>query len=277
MRLLELKAHGKFSLTEFVGDNIPRYAILSHTWGADGEEVTFKDLMDCTGGSKAGYAKIRFCGEQAARDGLQYFWVDTCCIDKSSSAELTEAINSMFRWYREAAKCYVYLSDVSIRDYDENDHFSRFRWESAFRKSRWFTRGWTLQELIAPASVEFFSLEGKRLGDKKSLERQVHEITGIAIQALQGNPLSDFSVTERMSWAAKRRTTRKEDEAYSLLGIFDVHMPLIYGEGKKAFIRLKEEIDKSLKGKLFTLPPALFLKRPFPATFFYGYANSIHL
>jgi Heterokaryon incompatibility protein (HET) len=275
MRLLELKAHGEFSLTEFVGDNIPPYAILSHTWGADGEEVTFKDLVDHTGKSKAGYTKIQFCGEQAASDGLQYFWIDTCCIDKSSSAELTEAINSMFRWYRGAVKCYVYLSDVSIRDCDKNDHSSQFTLESAFQESRWFTRGWTLQELVAPTSVEFFSLEGKRLGDKKSLERQVHEITGIAIQALQGCPLSNFSVIERMSWAAKRKTTRKEDKAYSLLGIFDVHMPLIYGEGKKAFIRLKEEIDKSSNGKLFALSPALFLKRPLPATFFYGYTNSI--
>src|SRR5579859_3208065 len=113
--------------------------------------------------------------------------VNTYCIDKSSSAELSETINSMFRWYHNAAKCYVYLSDVSIYDSDKNNQF--FTWESAFLKSRWFTRGWTLQELIAPASVEFFSLEGKRLGDKKSLEQQIHEITGIAVQALQGSPL----------------------------------------------------------------------------------------
>ena len=279
MRLLEIKAHGKFSLTEFSGDNIPQYAILSHTWGADSEEVTFKDLdldlVDLTSKSKVGYDKIRFCGEQAASDGLQYFWVDTCCIDKSSSTELTEAINSMFRWYREAAKCYVYLSDVSIFDYNENSHFSQFRWESAFRESRWFTRGWTLQELIAPASVEFFSLEGKRLGDKKSLEQQVHEITGIAIQALQGYPLSNFSITERMSWATKRKTTRKEDEAYSLLGIFGIYMPFIYGEGENAFIRLKEMIDKPINGKLFILPPDFPLSGHFPSLFFHSYANSI--
>src|SRR5436309_239132 len=132
MRLLKLNNTGEFSLTEFVGNNIPRYAILSHTWGADDEEVTFKDLGEGTAKSKAGYYKIRFCEEQAANDGLQYFWVDTCCIDKLSSAELSEAINSMFRWYRDAAKCYVYLSDVSIRDDDENDQVSRFKWESAF-------------------------------------------------------------------------------------------------------------------------------------------------
>ena len=181
----------------------------------------------------------------------------------------------MFRWYREAAKCYVYLSDVSIFDYNGNSHFSQFTWESAFRESRWFTRGWTLQELIAPASVEFFSLEGKRLGDKKSLGQQIHEITGIAIQALQRNPLSNFSITERMSWAVKRKTTRKEDKAYSLLGIFGIYMPLIYGEGENAFIRLKEMIDKSINGKLFILPPDFPLSGHFPSLFFHSYANSI--
>ncbi|KAH8661603.1 hypothetical protein BGZ60DRAFT_491677 [Tricladium varicosporioides] len=237
MRLLKLNASGELSLSEFLGYNIPPYAILSHTWGADSEEVTFKDLLDNTGKKKAGYAKIQFCGEQAAIDDIQYFWVDTCCIDKSSSAELAEAINSMFRWYREAAKCYVYLSDVSIQDLSQ----------SAFRKSRWFTRGWTLQELIAPTLVEFFSLEGKRLGDKGSMEKQVHEITKIAIRALRGDPLSDFSVADRMSWAANRETTREEDKAYCLLGIFDIYMPLLYGEGNKAFIRLNKEIKESMK------------------------------
>ncbi|OCK90675.1 HET-domain-containing protein [Cenococcum geophilum 1.58] len=136
MRLLELKDNGDFSLTEFIGDNIPRYAILSHTWGADSEEVTCKDLAEGTGKNKAGYNKIRFCGERAACDGLQYFWVDTCCIDKTNNTELSEAINSMFRWYRDAAKCYVYLSDVSARGYNMNDQISLFTWESAFRKSR---------------------------------------------------------------------------------------------------------------------------------------------
>ena len=248
MRLLELKDNDDFSLTEFIGDNIPRYAILSHTWGADSEEVTCKDLAEGTGKNKAGYNKIRFCGERAACDSLQYFWVDTCCIDKTNNTELSEAINSMFRWYRDAAKCYVYLSDVSTRGYNMNDQISLFMWESAFRKSRWFTRGWTLQELIAPVSVEFFSINRERLGDKKSLERQVHEITGIAIEALQGRPLFYFGVGERMSWAAKRETKREEDKAYSLLGIFDIHMPLIYGEGREnALIRLREELDKRSK------------------------------
>jgi len=254
MRLLERNHAGEFSLTkDLVGDDkIPPYAILSHTW-RESEEVTFKDLMDGTGTSKPGYDKIRFCGEQARRDGLQYFWVDTCCIDKSNSTELSEAINSMFRWYRNAAKCYVYLSDVSRPAFEANDKFSQLPWESTFRKSRWFTRGWTLQELIAPASVEFFSKDGEQLGNKKSLERHVHEITGIPVQALQGSPLSDFSITERFLWIGNRETTRQEDKAYSLLGIFGVHMPLIYGEGRdNAFTRLREKIHKASKGESFS-------------------------
>jgi Heterokaryon incompatibility protein (HET) len=250
MRLLEYN-NGEFSLTVFFGDDIPRYAILSHTWGA--EEVTFRDLIDGTGKSKVGYDKIRFCAQQAADDGLQYFWVDTCCIDKSSSAELQEAINSMFRWYQNAVICYVYLSDVSTRKLKASDLFSECTWESAFRSSKWFSRGWTLQELLAPSSgsVEFFSQERNRLGDKRNLEHQIHEITGIPITALRGTPLSQFDVDDRLLWAENRRTTREEDKAYSLFGIFDIQIPLLYGEGEdKAFRRLREEIDKPLKGKL---------------------------
>src|SRR5258706_12048994 len=209
MHLLERDNDGEFSLTQDFGDDIPRYAILSHTWGADTEEVTFRDLMDGTGKSKAGYDKIRFCGEQARRDGLQYFWVDTCCIDKSNNNELSEAINSMFRWYRNAGKCYVYLSDVPRPAFDNNDKSCQLPWESAFRKSRWFTRGWTLQELIAPIVVEFFSKDWEHLGNKASLERHICEITGIPVKALQGSPLSDFSITERGLWAENRKTTRK--------------------------------------------------------------------
>ena len=248
MRLLELKDNGKFSLTNDIVIDIPPYAILSHTWGRDNEEVTFKDLMESSGNAKAGYKKLQFCREQAARDGLQYFWVDTCCIDKSNNTELSEAINSMFRWYRNTAKCYVYLSDVSAPVSHEKS--SQQPWEPAFRKSRWFTRGWTLQELIAPTSVEFFSKEGERLGNKTSLERYIHETTGIPVKVLRGDSLFAFSITERLSWAEKRETTRKEDKAYSLLGIFDVYMPLIYGEGREsAFRRLREEINKALKGE----------------------------
>jgi hypothetical protein len=177
-------------------------------WGA--EEVTFKDLIDGTSKSKAGYGKIQFCGGQAKRNGLQYFWVDTCCIDKSNSTELAESINSMFRWYRDATKCYVFLPDVSRLRSDSADK-SNEAWESAFRKSEWFARGWTLQELVAPASVDFFSKEGELVGNKASLERHIREVTGIPVNALRGSPLSDFSVAERMSWAASRETYRPED------------------------------------------------------------------
>jgi hypothetical protein len=252
MRLLEYNDEGEFRLIDTFSDETPQYAILSHTWEV--EEVTFRDLVDGTGQGKAGYRKIQFCGEQARRDGLQYFWVDTCCIDKSNSTELAKAINSMFRWYQNAAKCYAYLSDVWARKRKASDRFSEYTWESAFLGSRWFTRGWTLQELLAPRSVEFFSQEGKRLGDKRSLERQVHQRTGIAVSALQGTHLSQFGVDERLLWAENRQTTCEEDEAYSLLGIFNVFMPLIYGEGKEhALLRLREEIDKPLKGERRTL------------------------
>src|SRR5580704_6018880 len=123
----------------------------------------------------------------------------------------------MFRGYQNAAKCYVYLLDVSISKRKASNEFFEMTWESAFRASRWFTRGWTLQELLAPGSVVFFFKEGKRLGDKRTLEQQVHEITGIAISALQGAPLSQFGVDERLLWTEHRQTRREEDKAYSLL------------------------------------------------------------
>ncbi|KAF1971331.1 HET-domain-containing protein [Bimuria novae-zelandiae CBS 107.79] len=228
MRLLTLRDDDQLSLDEFPGDDIPTYTILSHTRGTDHKEVTFKDIIKGRGKDKAGYSKILFYGRQAAKDGLQYFWVDTCCIDKSSSAELQDATNSMFRWFQDAAKCYVYLSDVAVSSSIGRDLSSQRTWKPVFLRSRWFTRVWTLQELIAPKSVEFFSAEGELLGDKNSL----------------------FSVNETMSWAERRETKRKEDAVYSLLGLFDIHMPLIYGEGrKKAFIMLQKEINQTLKAE----------------------------
>jgi hypothetical protein len=247
MRLLQFEASSStFSLVEFTGnDTIPPYAILSHTWGGKNDEVTYKDMIDDTGIEKPGYRKLGFCGKQAAKDGLDHFWIDTCCIDKSSSAELSEAINSMFSWYQKAEKCYVYLSDVSD-SISGSDEESSQSWKPDFRRSRWFTRGWTLQELIAPAVVQFFSKEGTFLGDKGSLEQTIHEITGVAVKALQGFVLSRLTIEERMAWAENRETTCKEDKAYSLLGIFDIHMPLIYGEGEeKALKRLQKEITES--------------------------------
>jgi hypothetical protein len=250
MRLLSRSKAGKFILTnDLVGDDpIPPYAILSHTWLADTEEPTFEDLTNGTGEKKLGYKKIRFCGEQARQNGLQYFWVDTCCINKANSAELSQAINSMFRWYRNATRCCVYLSDVPSPPCNTNDEFNPRPWESDFRKSKWFTRGWTLQELLASRSVEFFSREGKRLSDRSSLKQQIHEITRIPASALQGASLSRFPVNDLFSWMEGRQTKLAEDKVYSLLGIFDVKIPLFYGEGAaNAFKRLQKVINKREK------------------------------
>lgn len=244
MRLLQRLPGGDFELTSFDDDHPPPYAILSHTW-AKGQEVTYNELVAGAGRDKTGFDKIRFCGERAAADGLQYFWVDTCCINKSTSDELSTAINSMFYWYQRASKCYVYLSDVSLPEEVPDTQAFPITWCQAFRQSRWFTRGWTLQELLAPASVEFFSKEGKRLGSKITLEQEIYQTTKIPIRVLRGQSLAEFSVEERMSWAATRITTLKEDKVYCLLGIFGVFLPLIYGEGEAyATLRLKEEIQK---------------------------------
>jgi hypothetical protein len=246
MRLLKLEDDGSFSLHTVTGSSTS-YAILSHTWGDDEEEVTFEDISNGTGGEKAGYRKLRFCGEQAKADKLDYFWVDTCCIDKKNLPELTEAINSMFRFYRDATRCYVYLWDVLAQD----SQSSRVDRESCFRNSRWFTRGWTLQELIAPKTVEFYSRDHVLLGDKASLEQQIYEITGIAIEALRGpqnrgHSLQYFSIQERFRWAEKRQTTKEEDHVYCLFGIFNIYLPLIYGEGRThAMGRLKRMIEES--------------------------------
>jgi hypothetical protein len=245
MRLLKYGEDGRLTITSFDDNAIPPYAILSHTWGADAEEVTFADLAEGGGKQKPGYKKIRFCGEQAQQDGLQYFWVDTCCIDMSDKAELSSAIQSMFRWYQNATKCYVYLSDVSTKRGKTSGFSTEVNWEPAFRSSRWFTRSWTLQDLLAPNSVEFFSQEWERLGDKTSLRLLIKKITGIPCEALDGAPLSRFSVEERLRWKGNRQTKREEDAWYSLAGIFDVKIAPAYSEGAaSAFKRLKDEIEK---------------------------------
>jgi hypothetical protein len=271
MRLIALDKNGQFSLTKNFIDNIPPYAILSHTWGDDEDEVTFNDFMDGSGKLKTGYGKIQLCGEQAARDGLRHFWIDTCCIDKSNNTEFSEAINSMFSWYRNAAICYVYLADVSI---GSRDPFNLFlpTWETDFRHSRWFTRGWTLQELLAPSFVSFFTSEWKRLGDRESLEYLLHEITGVAVKALQGYPLSEFSIKDRIVWAKSRKTKREEDKAYSLLGIFNVYISPLYGEGKKnAFRRLRDEILKTQKHPSNDLHDISFLVSDYQFEASYGW------
>ncbi|KAI1131030.1 HET-domain-containing protein [Nemania abortiva] len=250
-------------LQEFIGDDVPRYAILSHTWGKD--EVLFQDLSDPKHKEKLGYVKIEGCCKQAIRANIEFVWVDTCCIDKRSSAELSEAINSMFRWYGQAEICYVYLEDVpSGEDLEKPD--------SAFRKSRWFTRGWTLQELIAPKRLVFFDATWISVFRVNKLDALAHnmtflkgelnpwaqdmrfdsvieEITGIKRwhnYFLGSHHLNWRTVpaATRLSWVSGRCTTRIEDIAYCLLGLLDVNMPLLYGEGHKAFLRLQEEFLK---------------------------------
>ncbi|TBU55585.1 heterokaryon incompatibility protein-domain-containing protein [Dichomitus squalens] len=243
-------------LREFSDPTQVHYAILSHVWNTQGPEATYQDVKQIHS------AVIRDLGDDPSHDhvqeylssrstlpskirdfvavarskGYEYVWIDTCCIDKTSSAELSEAINSMFQWYAQASVCYVYLHDV-----DGSEHPAAPN--SAFRASRWFTRGWTLQELVAPRYVAFFSRDWTLLGTKDSLANVIEAVTHISTTVLtHGVALNSVSIAERMSWAAERTTTRIEDRAYSLLGIFGIHLPTIYGEGHQSFIRLQEEI-----------------------------------
>lgn len=219
-------------LKEF-GSAVPDYAILSHRWTAC--ETTFEDCQRIDTGRK-----VRdFCYFVRRREvaGLHWAWVDTCCINKSSSAELSEAINSMAAWYKNAAFCVAYLHDV-------------VNWATDFRHSEWFQRGWTLQELLFSEELVFcnrdwipFARIGAGWGSSAADARLVSEITGIEIGCITSKvDILRQSIATRMSWAAKRRTTRIEDQAYCLLGLFDVNMPLIYGEGSRAFFRLQEEL-----------------------------------
>ena len=244
-----------FSLVERFKEQVPPYAILSHTWGSNEDEVTFADLRSEQAKSIPGYSKLVFCSKRATSDRLEFFWVDTCCIDKSSSAELTEAINSMYKWYRQAEKCYVLLSDVEI-DVPVAD-ISEEQWVQIFDSSRWFQRGWTLQEMLAPKVVEFYSRTGRLLGDKVTLLQALHVRTRIPVLALQSGSMEKFSIDDRISWIRERQTKREEDIAYSLLGLCGVYMPLIYGEGfARALTRLRDEAERSLHNKVrpWTVP-----------------------
>ncbi|PTB59278.1 hypothetical protein M431DRAFT_58546, partial [Trichoderma harzianum CBS 226.95] len=256
MRLINVKT---LKLEEFLDYQAPPYAILSHTWGDDSEELSFRDVEDGNINKLGvGSAKFRGCCRQAAEDNLGYAWIDTCCIDKTNLVELSEAINSMFRWYQRASICYAFLSDVP-----SDDHFKQK--SSKFRRSRWFQRGWTLQELLAPKTMRFYGAispsdthsgqafvdtnlvqEWRLLGNKGNMSTTIASITGIPQHYLLGiTALHTASVAQRMSWAAHRDTKRKEDLAYCLLGIFNITMPMIYGEGgEQAFFRLQEQIMK---------------------------------
>ena len=191
--------------------------------------------------AKAGYSNIAYACGQAEKHGHRYVWVDTCCIDQKSSAEVSEAVNSMFAWYQRAAVCYAYLEDVHFDDYTEG----YLPWKDHFSNSRWFTRGWTLHELLVPKKVVFYARGWRLLGTKSSLVRTVEKITGIdELTLLEPRLIHNASVAQRMSWAARRATTRTEDLAHSLMGLFGVNMPILYGKGETAFLRLQEEIIK---------------------------------
>ncbi|KAI1868752.1 hypothetical protein JX265_006731 [Neoarthrinium moseri] len=231
MRLLNVKT---LRLEEYITHEVPRYSILSHRW--EDQEVTFQNLTSGQYRHLRGWQKILGCCKVSRQEGFTHTWIDSCCIDKSSSAELSEAINSMFMWYQNAGVCYVYLSDVSSI--------------SDFSRSQWFTRGWSLQELIAPDVVVFLDSNWREMGSKASLMPTVSNVTGIdegvlgSLRPRQNisDTLRQQSVASKLSWAASRTTTRIEDGAYCLLGLFDVNMPLLYGEGEKAFRRLQREI-----------------------------------
>lgn len=243
MRLLQIKNNGSLVLKQFdTRHEIPPYAILSHTWGR--REALYDDLgkskvvQDINGKFGATWQKVQFCVEQAKSDGLGYFWLDTCCIDRSNDLEVEEAVGAAYKWYKNSKRCYVLLLDVES-DSLEGDG------ELAFRKGKWFTRSWTVPELLAPASMKSFSRSGTQLGDKGSLKNIIHEVIRIPVKALSKNDMSDFGVIECLSWAEDRHTTREEDSAYCLLGLFSCSMPIIYGEGRKrAWERLKWVIQE---------------------------------
>ena len=253
MRLLDTKS---LEFGEFFDSDIPRYAILSHRWGEN--EVLYKEFKKGNASEGLGLKKVRESCAWAADHGYQWIWIDTCCIDKRSSAELSEAINSMYTWYGRSAVCLVYLSDVCyspsdvsvLKDLQARTSFSHVfsalpEWDSLkqhFRNSSWFKRGWTLQELLAPSRLKFFDQDWNYIGNFRRLKNDISEATGIPYKFLQQSH-RDASIAQRMSWASRRKTTRGEDLAYCLLGLFDINMPLLYGEGAdKAFYRLQSEI-----------------------------------
>jgi Heterokaryon incompatibility protein (HET) len=235
MRLLDTDTA---AIRWFSPNQIPDYAILSHTWRPNAEEeIVFQDMNKSLEElqQKPSYRKLRGFLNTAAEHGFKWAWLDTCCIDKSSSTDLSEAINSMYRYYQRAGICFAYLEDIPSGEMAHQN----------FTASRWWTRGWTLQELIAPKEVIFYSSDWLPIAAKAKLALSISKATGIDERVLKNSDtLRTVSVAKRMSWAAKRETTREEDMAYCLLGIFDVNMPLLYGEGLKSFLRLQEEIMK---------------------------------
>ncbi|KAF5517292.1 Vegetative incompatibility protein HET-E-1 [Colletotrichum aenigma] len=222
-------------LEEFLGSDTLNYAILSHAWSCG--EVTFQDWTDRSLASqKQGYQKILDACAQARGAEYNFLWVDTNCIDKSSSSELTEAINSMFSWYFHSGVCFAYLSGIptSGQNFDAE----------GISCSRWFTKGWTLQELLAPKEVLFYAADWSLIGTMSSLAHHISSATGIDLKHFNSKSITSTMWQDRLSWLARHETIRLEDMAYCMLGIFSISMPLIYGEGSRAFMRLQEEILK---------------------------------
>lgn len=261
MRLLNTTS---LKIESFYGCEVPPYAILSHVWGE--HEVTYRDVKSRDGppkkSTKRDWDKVIKATEYAAKHGWKYIWIDTCCINKPDMSELSEAINSMFRWYERAEICYAFLVDVPPKR-SELEH----PWEWHFRGSKWFTRGWTLQELLAPTFLEFIDQDWNSIGSREELATEIQRATGIEVSQLRN--FRQCSVATKMAWAANRRTTREEDRAYSLLGLLGVGMPLIYGEGEeRAFVRLQKELIRSSNDEsIFVWGPAPVSGRVLPCVF----------
>ena len=241
-----------------------QYAVLSHRWGADEDEVAYEDLVSSSQCSKKGFAKIQGFCQIALAASCRYGWADTCCINKTNTHELNEAINSMYLWYKASKICVVYLEDVPRKEFTE---------------SEWFDRGWTLQELIAPKFVSFYDQQWTLIGTKTGLLASISEKTRIPEDVLNhARKHSTCSVAQRMSWAAKRKTTRVEDRAYSLLGLFNLHMPMIYGEREDAFVRLQQLIIQRSKDEsifAWAMDPPVLARRTFCG--FYATSPSVYL
>ncbi|KAI5993075.1 heterokaryon incompatibility protein-domain-containing protein [Pisolithus orientalis] len=259
MRLIDVKAFLDFDagksgleaqlLVEFGGAKLAEiaYAILSHCWGAPKDEVQYTEMVSLTNMDalarnkiqrRSGYLKIRKSCELALEDHLDWLWVDTCCIDRRGSAELSEAINSMYVWYANSDRCYAFLHDTEALCASHRPRRQVYRW---------FSRGWTLQELIAPVNVHFLNQKWEYIGDKQGCAPSLSVITRISVDVLEeGLGRTSPSVAQIMSWAADRTTAREEDRAYSMLGLLGVHMPILYGEGKNAFLRLQLEVIRTV-------------------------------
>ena len=241
----------RVKVLEFDDSEEREYAILSHRWTE--EEVDHNEIVELMKmdeeerseiRQRDGYRKILQSCEQARKDGYKWLWVDTCCIDKRSSAELSETINSMYRWYENSSICYAYLHDLPGSSFPTARNDERYAKSNGWPE--WFSRGWTLQEMMASRDVQFFNKDWHPIGDKRTLAPTLQTITRVPQDILkEGLSSNRPCVAQIMSWAADRTTTRVEDRAYSLMGLLDVNMPMLYGEGKKAFHRLQLEIIRT--------------------------------